>query len=136
MRLAAAILALSLLAPSAAAADPPKPKKPTLTLRVLPRFGRVATSFLFTAILEGGEDSEALHCLVAEWNFGSDDTSLAEPDCDPFEAGKTKLERQYGIERRFPSEGQKTVSVTLRKGDKVIARASTGLRVLPESGLR
>lgn len=120
------------------AADAPKAKvkKPALTLRVLPRMGRVSTSFLFTAILEGGEDSEALHCLVAEWSFGSDDTSLAEPECEPFEAGKTKLERQYSIERRFGSEGQKYVSVTLRKGDKVIARASTDLRVVPESGLR
>jgi hypothetical protein len=98
--------------------------------------GGVATSFLFTAILEGGQDSEALHCLVAEWSFGSDDTSFAEPDCEPFEPGKTKLERQHSIERRFSSEGQKTISVTLRKGDKVIARASIGVRVTPEGGLR
>lgn len=136
MKLTSAALALALCVPTALAGDPPKPKKPTLTLRVLPRFGRVTTSFLFTAILEGGSDSEALHCLVAEWSFGSDDTSVADPECEPFEAGKTKLERQYGMERRFASEGQKTVTVTLRKGDKVVARATATLRVLPESGVR
>jgi len=103
-------------------------KKPQLTLRVMPQLGTPSTEFLFVGDLKGGSDSGELYCPTLEWQWGPQDASVQEPECAPFQAGVTRIERRFSISRTFP-EGPRTATLALRKGDKLLARASVSFRV-------
>jgi hypothetical protein len=106
------------------------PKKPSLDLRASPKMASPSTPFLFVATLSGGTDSEELHCLTAEWNWGeAAENGVHEPECEPFQPGVTKIERRFRFERRFGTEGPRDVELLLRKGDRVIARSKVSVRV-------
>ena len=104
-------------------------KRAKASLRVVPQIGSPSTSFLFVADLKGGADTEDLHCLIAEWDWGSQDTSVQESECSPFQPGATRIERRYSTTRTFSTEGVRTVTLFLRKGNKLVARDSISFRV-------
>jgi hypothetical protein len=107
--------------------------KPKLSLKASPSVGTASTVFVFQAVLTGGEDSEALYCLAAEWEWEEQaDASLNEAECPPFNAGETPVERTFTEEQSFRRPGPHVVRVVLRKGDKEIASAATTVTVRQE----
>jgi hypothetical protein len=106
-------------------------KGPGLRLRVVPQWGPPSTEFLLVADLKGGVDSEELYCPTAEWQWGPQDTSVEDAECPPFEAGVTPVVRRFSTHHTFKEGGPRTRTVTLvlRKGEKVLARASTQVLV-------
>jgi len=114
---------------SAVLAFPAEPKKPRLELRVMPLLGPPSTEFLFIAELKGGDDSEGFYCPTLEWQWGKEDASVQEPECPSYQAGVTKMERRFTHSRAFPDEGSRTVTLTLTKDGKTLAKATTSLRV-------
>ena len=108
--------------------DGKKPKKPSLTLRATPRFAFSPANILFTAELEGGDDVEELYCPEVEWEFGDGAKSVSEADCDPWEPGKTTIERRFTKRHEFQRAGRYEVRVTLTKGGKQV-RETLNLQV-------
>jgi len=119
-------VALAALVAAVAAAGP---KKPSIELKVLPQMGSPATTFLFVVTLSGGVDSEELHCLTLEWAWDAGDNSTSEGECEPFEPGRTRIQRRFTTERQFRTEGPRRVEVVVRKGERTVARSSTTVRV-------
>lgn len=107
-------------------------ERPKLTLKGSPATGTSSTLFLFRAELKGGEDSEELYCLTAEWIWEEQaDSSLNETECPPYVAGQTRIERSFTEEQSFRRPGPHLVKLILRKGEKEIASAATTVRVRP-----
>ena len=125
------LFAASLLASPAPAAES---KKPQLDLRVMPRVGLPSTEFVFVADLKGGPETEALYCPTLEWEWGPQQTSVQEPECPPFQPDVTRIERRFSASRTFAADGQRSVTLILRKDGKVLARASASFRVTWEKG--
>jgi len=113
-------------------------KKPRLELRGLPALGSPSTEFLFVADLKGGADSEDFYCPTLAWQWGKEeDASVQEPECEPFKAGVTRIERRFSQSRRFADEGPRSVTLVLSKNGKILARATASVRVTWEkSGLK
>ena len=121
-----ALFVAALLASPATGGDA---KRLTLDLRVVPRIGPPSTDFVFVADLKGGVDGRELYCPTLEWQWDSDDTSVEEGNCPPYEAGVTPVQRHFSITHRFPAETSRDVMLVVRQGDKVLARANVSVRV-------
>lgn len=120
------VVVAALVAWSVSGADA---KRAKASLRVVPQMGSPSTSFLFIADLKGGADTEDLYCLTAEWEWAAQDTSVQEAECQPFQPGATRIERRFSTSRTFSTEGARTVTLFLRKGNKLVTRDSASFRV-------
>ena len=49
-----------------------------MSLRAAPRAAIAPARIVFNVELKGGEDSEALHCLTLQWDWGDGSTSTGE----------------------------------------------------------
>jgi hypothetical protein len=130
------VLGLTLTAPTFAGQGPKKPKKPALELRVVPRMAFSPVNAFFTAELTGGDDVEDLYCPEVLWEWGDGGKSIQEADCDPFEPGKTKIQRRFTAEHEYKRAGSYFVKVSLRRSEHVVAVASVQLTVRPGLGDR
>src|SRR5687767_4497739 len=99
-----------------------EPKKPRLELRGMPVMGPPSTEFLFVADLKGGDEREDFYCPTLEWQWGKEDASVQEPECAPYQAGVTRMERRFSHSRAFPDEGSRTVTLILTKDGKTLAK--------------
>jgi hypothetical protein len=132
------ILAALGLVGSALAGDDPKPKKlkkPTLELRVTPRFSFSPADLMFTAELKGGDDVEEYYCPEIEWEWGDGGKSVQEADCEPW-LPDTVIERRFVTHHVFVESGIYQTRITLRKSDRTIATRTIELTVRPGLGER
>ncbi len=132
---AVAVLA-ALAGGSAVAADAPKGKKPSLALRVTPRFSFSPVSVLFTAELTGGDDIEDFYCPEVIWEWDDGGKSVQEGDCAPFEAGKTKIERRFTANHTYDRAALYVAKVSLRRTEKTFATQTVQVTVRPGAGDR
>lgn len=133
-RFAVSILAACLMAAAPASEGAAKPKKPRLDLRASPRMSFSPAHILMTAELMGGDDLEDYHCPEIEWDWDDGGKSVQEPDCKPFEAGVTRVERRYTAEHDYRLAGVYNVRVTMRRSDRPIASAAVRVTVRPGLG--
>jgi len=118
-----------------AGAQDAKTKKPSVTLRATPSAGFTPLKVVLTAELKGGDDDFAeYYCPTVEWIWGDDTSAESTGDCDPYEAGKTKIQRRYTTTRVFQIPGDMQVEFRLKQKDKVVGARSTRITVRP--GLR
>ncbi len=111
-----------------ASASAPKPKRPTLGVRVSPRMGFSPIEVIAMAELTGGEDSEDFYCLAIEWDWDDGSKSLQDSDCEPYQPG-TKIERRFSSEHYYSRAGLYNIRAALKAQDKVIATNAYRLTV-------
>ena len=111
--------------------SPPKPKRPTLSLRATPRMAFAPVNVFFTAELTGGDDIEQFYCPEVEWWWGDGGKSVQESDCPPYEPGVSKIERRFTAEHEFRRAFVYTVAVTLRRANRTYAKADVKITVRP-----
>lgn len=115
------------------ATDKAKPRKPQLDLRATPRMAFSPATILLTAELVGGDDVEEYYCPEVEWNWDDGGKSVHEADCPPFEAG-TKIERRYTAEHEYVRAGVYSISVSLRRAGRTLAKNTVRVTVRPGLG--
>ena len=80
--------------------------------------------------MAGGEESDALYCLTAEWTWEEQaDSSLNESECPAYKKGETLIERTFTEEQSFRSAGPHLVRLVLRKGDREVASAGVTVTI-------
>ena len=100
--------------------------KPSLSLRASPRVGFAPVEVLFVAELRGGSDDyEDFYCASVEWDWDDDTRSESTPDCDPYEAGTSRIRRRFSTRHRFEYGGRYQVRFLLKKRDDTVAAART-----------
>lgn len=105
-------------------------KKVSLSLKASPAVSFAPSRVVLVAELKNAaDDNEDLYCPSVEWEWGDLTTSVAEADCDPYEAGKSEIKRRYTIEHRFKNPGAFKIILRLKKGNKVVAMANTQVQV-------
>ena len=110
-------------------------KKPKVSLKANPSMGMSPVRVVVTADITGGaDDSEEFYCPAVEWEWGDDTRSTNAADCDPYEAGKTKITRRFTADHTYRTSGEYQVQFRLKKKDKTIGAGSTSVRVRPGLG--
>ena len=110
-------------------------KKPSITVRASPSAGFSPLRVVLTVELQGGADDFAdYYCPTVEWIWGDDTRAESTADCDPYEPGKSEIQRRYTISRIFQTSGNAKVEFRLKQKDKIVGTGSTRITVRP--GLR
>lgn len=110
-------------------------KKPSLSLKASPTIVFSPGRVVVTAELKGGaDDSEELYCPSLEWDWGDGTRSEAGADCEPFEAGKSMVQRRFTSSHTFNIAGNYRVQLRLKRGSKIVLGGHISVQVKP--GLR
>ena len=109
--------------------------KPSITMRATPAAGFSPLKVVLTVELKGGADDFAdYYCPTIEWVWGDDTRAESTADCDPYEPGKSQIQRRYTTSRIFQTSGNAKVEFRLKQKDKIVGTGSTRINVRP--GLR
>ena len=133
----ATIACISLLAGplSAGPQNTDEKKKPKITVRASPQAGFSPLRIVLTAELKGGDNDYAeFYCPTVEWIWGDDTRAQTTGDCDPYEAGRSEIQRRYTVSRIFNTSGEYRVEFRLKQKDKIVGTGSTRINIRP--GLR
>ena len=110
-------------------------KKPSLNLKASPTIGFSPSRVVVSAELKGGaEDSGELYCPSLEWDWGDGTRSESNVDCEPFEAGKSTIQRRFTASHTFNIAGNYRVQLRLKRGSKTVLGGHVSVQVKP--GLR
>ena len=132
----AAALAI-LLPPHTAQGQPAEASKPSLSLRATPPAGFTPLRVRVVAQLrDGSDDYEEFYCASVEWDWDDGTVSERSVDCDPYEAGKSKIQRRFTAEHIFRQPGQHRISFRLKQRDEVVAFTSASVQVRTGIGYR
>ncbi|HYT77050.1 MAG TPA: hypothetical protein VEL79_20005 [Vicinamibacterales bacterium] len=112
-----------------------KDKQPKLSIKANPAMAFSPARVVFTADITGGpNDFEEFYCPSIQWEWGDGTESDATADCEPYQAGKSEIKRRFTADRVYRSTGEYRVQLRLKKHDKVIAAASTTVKIRPGLG--
>ncbi len=110
-------------------------KKASLSLKASPTIVFSPARVVVTAELKGGaDDSDELYCPSLEWDWGDGTRSEANADCEPFEAGKSTIQRRFTSAHTFNIAGNYRVQLRLKRGSKIVLGGHISVQVKP--GLR
>ena len=133
-RIAGALVLLPLLAFSVRAQQQ-EARKPTLTVRVTPPVGFTPLRVRAGAELSGGSDDfPDFYCATIEWDWGDGTMSENSSDCNPYEAGKSTIQRRFSAEHIYRQGGAYRVFFRLKQKTKLVAAASTNVTVRSGAG--
>ena len=96
-------------------------KKPSLSLRVTPPVGFAPLKTRLVVDVRNGDDDFAdFYCPTVEWDWGDGTVSANSEDCDPYEAGKSVIQRRFSTEHTFRQPGAYRVAFRLKQKDRVV----------------
>jgi hypothetical protein len=130
----AAMLALAQTA-GAAGAQREENRKPSVALRLNPPVGFTPLRVRVEVELRGGaDDYQEFYCPSIEWDWADGTVSETGDDCQPYEAGKSRIQRRYTATYTFRQSGNYKVYFRMKQRGKVVGATSANVQVRP--GLR
>jgi hypothetical protein len=110
-------------------------KKPSLSLRATPPVGFSPLRVRVVVDVRGGADDYAdFYCPSIEWDWGDGTVSEASSDCDPYEAGKSSIQRRWTADHVYRQSGGYKIMFRLKQKNKAIAVSSGQVQV--RAGMR
>ena len=105
-------------------------KKPSVALRATPPVGFAPLKVRIAAELRGGaDDYEDFYCATVEWDWADGTTSGTSEDCNPYEPGKSTIQRRFSAEHTFRQGGEYDVVFRLKQKNRVVAYSKAMVRV-------
>jgi hypothetical protein len=105
-------------------------KKPSVALKATPPVGFAPLKVRLVADLKGGSDDyEDFYCATVEWDWADGTTSGSSEDCNPYEPGKSKIQRRFSAEHTFRQGGEYDVVLRLKQKNRVVGYSKTTVRV-------
>ena len=110
-------------------------KKPSLALRATPPVGFSPLRVRLVVDARGGSDDYAdFYCPTIEWDWGDGTSSENSSDCDPYEAGKSTIQRRWSAEHIYRQSGSFKVMFRLKQKNRAIAASTANIQV--RAGMR
>jgi hypothetical protein len=134
----AGCLSVAVLATSMAAGSPvdagqragDENKKPSVTFKATPPVGFAPLKVRAVVDLKGGADDYAdFYCAAVEWDWADGNISGSGEDCDPYEAGKSSIQRRFTAEHTFREGGEYNIAFRLKQKSRVVAYGKGTVRV-------
>jgi hypothetical protein len=121
---------LSSVAAVASAQSSAEAKKPSLSLKVTPPVGFAPLKTrLVVDVRNGDNDFADFYCPTIEWDWGDGTVSANAEDCNPYEAGKSEIQRRFTTEHTFRLPGAFRVVFRLKQRDRVVGTSSVNVQV-------
>jgi hypothetical protein len=110
-------------------------KKPSLALKATPPVGFSPLRVRVVVDARGGADDYSdFYCPSVEWDWGDGTVSENSSDCEPYEPGKSSIQRRWTAEHIYRQSGAFKVVFRLKQKSKAIAVTSANVQV--RAGLR
>ncbi len=111
---------------------PPDPARPAITLKASPLLAFAPARIAVHAELKGGAlDYEPYYCATIVWDWDDGTTSENTPDCQPYQAGASRLRRHHTSVHTYASSGRFNVRFQMKRGDRIVGSASKAVLVNP-----
>ena len=121
--------------PQAQQAQQPEPRKPSIVARATPPVGFTPMRVRVSAELrEGSDDFADFYCPTVEWEWGDGTTSENSSDCEPYEAGKSVIQRRFSAEHTYRQGGAFRITFKLKQKTKQVGSASATIQVRMGAG--
>ena len=105
-------------------------KKPSLTFKATPPVGFTPLKVRVVVDLKGGANDYAdFYCATVEWEWADGNTSGSGEDCEPYQAGKSEIQRRFTSEHTFREEGDYEIAFRLKQKSRVVAFTKGTVRV-------
>jgi hypothetical protein len=122
------------IAANGAPANANDDKKPSLALKATPPLGFAPLKVRVVVDIKGGADDYAdFYCANFEWDWADGTTSGGSEDCNPYEPGKSTIQRRFTSEHTFRESGDYDVAFRLKQKSRVVGLGKSTVRV--KSGL-
>lgn len=106
--------------------------KPQLVLTANPLLAFAPARVKFTAaLLDGPDDYEEFYCASIEWDWDDGTVSQWTRDCQPYKAGRSKIQRQFNAVHTYDLPDNYEPTFRLKKREKVVAQMRTTIEVRP-----
>ena len=134
----AGCLTVAVLATSLAAGGPviagqrstDENKKPSVALKATPPLGFAPLKVRVVVDLKGGANDYAdFYCANVEWDWADGTTSGSSEDCQPYEAGKSTIQRRFTAEHTFREGGEYEIAFRLKQKSRIVAYSKGTVRV-------
>ena len=110
-------------------------KKPSLALKANPPVGFTPLRVHMVAELRGGPDDYAeFYCASVEWDWGDGTISENSEDCDPYEAGESRIRRRFSGDHTYRQADQYRAAFRLKQKNKVVGQTTVTVQV--RAGIR
>jgi hypothetical protein len=110
-------------------------RRPSLVVRATPPVGFTPLRVRAVAELRNGSDDfPDFYCATVEWDWGDGTMSENSSDCDPYEAGKSTIQRHFSAEHIYRQGGAYRIFFRLKQKTKQVAAASTNVTVRSGAG--
>jgi len=105
-------------------------RKPSLSLRATPPAGFAPLRVHVTVDVRGGANDYAdFYCPTLQWDWDDGTISETSEDCQPYEAGKSSIQRRFSADHTFRLSGEYRLTFRLKQKDKVVSSATTTIAV-------
>lgn len=105
-------------------------KKPSVTLKATPPLGFAPLKVRVVVDLKGGANDYAeFYCANVEWDWADGTTSGSSEDCEPYEAGKSTIQRRFTAEHTFREGGEYEIAFRLKQKSRIVAYGKGTVRV-------
>jgi hypothetical protein len=127
------VAALALGLPSGALVDAQRQngdKKPSLAFRATPPVGFSPLRVRVVVDVRGGADDYAdFYCASVEWDWADGTVSENSEDCDPYEAGKSRITRRFTAEHTYRQSGNYQIYFRLKQKDRIVGAGNGTVQV-------
>jgi hypothetical protein len=132
MRFVAVSLTIALSLAGSASRDD---KRPKVSVKANPSMGVSPARVVASADINGGpNDYEEFYCSSIEWDWGDDTKSTTSADCEPYQAGKSEIQRRFTSDHIYRTPGEFRIQFRIKKKDKQVAGASVTVKIRPGIG--
>ena len=105
-------------------------KKPSVAFKATPPVGFAPLKVRVVVDIKGGADDYAdFYCASVEWDWADGTTSGSSEDCDPYQAGKSAIQRRFTAEHTFQRGGDYDIAFRLKQKNRVVALTKGTVRV-------
>jgi len=105
-------------------------KKPSVAFKATPPVGFAPLKVRVVVDLKGGADDYAdFYCATVEWDWADGNISGSGEDCDPYQAGKSEIQRRFTAEHTFRQGGDYEIAFRLKQKSRVVAYSKGTVRV-------
>jgi hypothetical protein len=134
--LAAALVLVFAVGPQAQQPESkPEPKRPTLAVRITPPTGFTPLRVRASAdVRDGSDDYPEFYCATVEWDWGDGTISENTTDCDPYEAGKSQIQRRFTADHVYRQAGAYRIAFRLKQKTRQVGGAVATVQVRAGAG--
>jgi len=104
--------------------------RPSLSMTAVPMIGVAPVKMIFRVTLKGGADDDPeFYCAAVEWDWDDGSISESKRDCDPYEKGKSLIQRHFTAEHEYKESSMYRVTFRLKQRNKTVASTSLQITV-------